>query len=298
VPGVHETMQASGVRVSDSLRSATVPRRRLILGVRRQINMTSVLTYCFLIVLAFAWIYRDSGTEDVFIVYGSQFRTACQMKAWSAFVVCGWRLLLLLTLAGACLWLAIRVMAQNSFGLSPFLLYAVVGAMVIAVGFLFPWISLSRRKRFNQLLASAAEKLTPIAVKFTEEPDPSREYQPAGYQTDGSWMAWHPKDELWQRPEMQATWFRIVPVVYATTSVPRTLAIPATWDSFLIWGDPTSWARSGELLPFTGPGGTRVMAGRIRRWAYQGKWSLLHTTMLSNEPDGAREWPITAESNG
>jgi hypothetical protein len=251
--------------------------------------MTSVLAYCCLIVLAFAWIYRDSGTEDVFIVYGRQFRTACQMKAWSALVVCGWRLLLLLTLAAACLWLAIRVMSQNSFGLSPFFLYAVAGSMVLAVGFLFPWISLCRRQRVNRFLASAADRLTPICVKFTEEADPSREYQPAAYQTDGSWQAWHPKEELWQKPETQATWLRIAPVVYTTPGVPRTLAIPATWEIFLIWGDATSWARPGELLPFAGPDGTRFVAGRIRRLAHQGKWSILRTTMLSDEQPGARE---------
>lgn len=260
--------------------------------------MTSVLAYCCVIVLAFTWIYRDSGTEDIFIVYGSQFRNICQMKAWSVLVDCGWRLLLLLTLAAACLWLAIRVKAQNSFGLSPFYLYAVVGVMVVAVGFLLPWISLCRNQRINRYLSSAAVRLTPIAAKFTEEPDPSREYQLAEYQTDGSWLAWHPTDELWQKPETQATWFRIAPVVYATASVPRTLAIPATWERFLVWGDPTSWARSGKLLPFTGPGGTRFVAGRIRRLARQDRWSLLHATMVSDEPGDAREWPIASESNG
>jgi hypothetical protein len=250
--------------------------------------MISVLAYCCLIVPAFAWIYFDSGTEEVFIVYGSQFCTACQMKAWSALVACGWRLLLLLTLTTSCLWLTIHVTTQNSLGLSSLVLYAVAGAMVVAVASLFPWISLCRRQRINQFLASAAERLTPIALKFVEDDQPSGEYQPAAYHTDGSWLAWHPKDELWQKPETQATWFRIAPVVYATASVPRTLAIPATWEIFLIWGDPSSWARSGELLPFTGPGGTRFMAGRIRRLAHQGKWSILRTTMLSGEPTGAR----------
>jgi hypothetical protein len=249
-----------------------------------RINMISVLAYCCLIVLALAWIYRDSGTEDVFIVYGSQFRNACEMKAWAALVACGWRLLLFLILATACLWLTIRTASQNPFGVSPFVLHGLAGLMAAAVGFFFPWISLCRRQRINRFLASAAEKLTPIALKFAENDDPSGEYQPAAYQTDGSWLAWHPKDELWQKPETQATWFRIAPVVYATASVPRTLAIPATWEIFLIWGDPSSWARSGELLPFTGPGGTRFMAGRIRRLAHQGKWSILRTTMLSDEP--------------
>ena len=189
-------------------------------------------------------------------------------------------------------------MRQNSFGLSPFLLCAVVGAMVVAVGFLFPWISLCRRQRLNRFLASAADRLTPIAVKFTEEADPSREYQPAACHTDASWQAWHPKDELWQKPETQATWLQIAPVVYAMPSEPRTLAIPATWEIFLIWGDAGSWARPGDLLPFEGPNGTRFVAGKIRRLADQGKWSILRTTMLSDEPDDAREWPIAAESHG
>ena len=298
-PRVAEQSIATERRIGSIPLASRFGRRRLNRVVRRpRTNMMSVLAYCCLVVLAFAWIYRDAGTEDVFIVYGNQFRTACQMKAWSALVVCGWRLLLLMTLAAACLWLAIRVMSQNSFELSPFLLYVVVGAMVVAVGFLFPWISICRRQRVNRFLASAAERLTAIAVKFTEEADPSREYQPAAYHTEGSWQAWHPKDELWQKPETQAIWFRIAPVVYATASVPRTLAIPATWEIFLIWGDPSSWARSGELLPFTGPGGTRFKAGGIRRLAHQGKWSLLRTTMLSDEPDDAREWPIASESNG
>lgn len=244
--------------------------------------MISLLAFCCLIVLALAWIYFDSGTEDVFLVYGSQFRTACEMKAWSVFVACGWRLLAFLAMATACLWLTIRVTSQNPFGVPPFLLYAMAGAMIATVGFLFLWISLCRRQRVNRFVRSAAERLMQVAVKFAEESDVPAEYRPADYQTDGNWLAWHPKDAIWQAPETKATWFRIVPVVYATPSVPRTLVIPVDWKIFLIWGDATSSVRPGELLPFRGPHGVRFTAGRVRRLAHQGKWSVLRATMMDD----------------
>ncbi len=87
------------------------------------------------IVVCYIWIYFDSGTDDIFLVYGPSFRAALDMKAWSAFGSSGWRLLdvpkyraskiayaAILTLVGIChrdiLGSEFNSMTYDSFGFS------------------------------------------------------------------------------------------------------------------------------------------------------------------------------------
>lgn len=209
------------------------------------------------------WIALDAGTEDVFIVYGRMFPIALQMKAWSVFMSCGWRFAIIVGAIILNISLAYRAIS-NGADVDTATFVAWCMAVLLSIG-LVPWAFLMRALRQRRSTNANAISLAETASLLTTAPDLSRELERAEYTTETGWDAWHPNAERFQSPEGQKLWSRVVPVVYTSTEIPRTVVIPIDWSSFCVWGPPT-FAHPGELLPFAGPGTSRFRAGsRVRR---------------------------------
>jgi hypothetical protein len=206
------------------------------------------------------WIALDAGTGDVFLVYGCMIRTAWQMKAWSVFVSCGWRLAVIVGVILLNVSLAYRATISNSADLGTATLIGWCFAVVLAIG-LVPWTFKMSILRQRRLVAANAMMLAETAEHLSTLPDLSLELNRAEYTTESGWDAWHPNSERFQSAEGQKLWTRVVPVIYTSAEFPRTVVIPIDWSSFCVWGRPPAFAHSGKLLPFYGPGTSRFRAG-------------------------------------
>jgi hypothetical protein len=221
-------------------------------------------------ITCFVWIALDSKTDDIFIVYGRMIRTAWQMRAWSVFVSCGWRFVIVVSVILLNVSVAFQAIIGNGIDADFGKLGAWCFAVLLAVG-LVPWTFMMRARRQSRLTIANAKLLAETASQLCTVPDLSSELEPAGYSNESGWDAWHPNSERFQSLEGRELWSRVVPVVYTSAQFPRTVVIPIDWSNFSVWGCQPSFAHPGELLPFGGPGTSRFRAGsRVRRLASAG----------------------------
>lgn len=216
-------------------------------------------------VICLIWIALDTGTDDVFLVYGHMIRTAWQMRAWSVFIACGWRFAIIAGVILLNVSLAYQATINNSIDADSATVALWCLAVLLAISSV-PWTFLMRALRQRRWTNATATMLTETATHLRTVPNLSSELERAEYKNKSGWDAWHPNAERFQSAEGQQLWSRVVPVVYTSSDFPRTVVIPIDWSSFCIWGCPPSFAQSGELLPFGGPGTSRFRAGAsVRR---------------------------------
>jgi hypothetical protein len=237
-------------------------------------------------VVCLIWIALDAGTEEVFIVYGPMLRTAWQMKAWSVFASCGWRLALI---AGVIL-LNVPPAYQATIGNGVNTGTAIVAvwclAVLLAIG-LVPWTFLMRSARKRRFTNATALILKETATHLSTVPDLSSGLEPAEYKNESGWDAWHPNSQCFQSADGQKLWSRAVPVVYTSAEFPRTVVIPIDWSDFCVWGGRPTFAGFHKLLPFGGPGTARFRVGpNIRRLEVADCWIVRAELEL---PDGSDE---------
>ena len=211
-------------------------------------------------VICAIWIALDSGTEDVFIVYGRMFRTAWQMRAWSAFVSCGWRFGLIVGAILVNVSLAYQATIRNRIDADTATIAPWCLAVLLAAG-LVPWTFLMRVLHQRRTTNADAKRLTDMANRLCTAPDLSSELERADYSTESGWDAWHPHTRFFESSEGRKLWGRVAPVVYTSTESPRTVVIPLDWEYFCVWGRPPAFAESNKLLPFGGPGVSRFRVG-------------------------------------
>ena len=236
------------------------------------------------------WIALDAWTADVFLVYGCMIRTAWQMKAWWVFVSCGWRLAVIVGVILLNLSLAYQATISNGADLDTATFIGWCFAVALAIG-LVPWTFKARTLRQRRLTAANAMMLAETAEHLSTLSDLSLELERAEYTTESGWDAWHPNSERFQSAEGQKLWTRVgvVPDIYTSDEVPRTVVIPIDWSSFCVWGRPPAFAHSGKLLPFYGPGTSRFRAGScVRRLEAAGDcWIVQAELQLPDETEQA-----------
>jgi hypothetical protein len=213
-------------------------------------------------IICVIWIALDAVTEDVFIVYGRMIRTAWQMKAWSAFVSCGWRFALIAGVILLNISLAYQAIIGNRIDADAGTSALWCLAVLLAIG-LVPWTFLVRTLHQRRSTNATAMMLTETATHLCTVSDLSSELERAEYTNESGWDAWHPTSERFQ----------------------CTVVIPIDWTNFCVWGGPPTFAKSGKLLPFGGPGISRFRAGPgVRRLEAAGdSWIVQAELELSEE---------------
>lgn len=244
--------------------------------------MVALIVYIAAIAVAYVWIAADHGTEEVFVVYGRAFPVALQMRAWAVLRDLGVRLVLLIAIVFVACFMALSV---------PLPLISCVPVVILRVAMLsvalcvLPFTRLMPVWRRRQAVLRTLTRLTPFAEGLSNG-DISEQHQPADYQVDEEWTAWHPKTELWREASTDAYWWNgivIVPVLYASKPDPRQLVFPFDFRTFLVWNGPLVIPEGACTLPFTGPGGTRFRYRSQRQCKKMEMWWLLQADMVDLE---------------
>src|SRR5689334_10455024 len=109
--------------------------------------------------ICYAWIVLDNTFDDVFVVYGRSFRAARQMRAWSAFASCGWRLLILVGVIALNVSLAYQATIRSEAGADALTIAMWSGAVLLAFG-LVPWTFVMSKTHKRQLLLANVRTLS------------------------------------------------------------------------------------------------------------------------------------------
>jgi hypothetical protein len=145
-----------------------------------------------------------------------------------------------------------------------------------------PWIFLADYLRVQRRLRSKAAQLASLVALVTSGSDFAQELQPAGYDTDDSWTAWHPKQQHWQSQEY---WSGIVPVAYVRQSKVPSIVVPFDWTLFLAWKLPAGSALPGLFLPFHGPGGSSFRVRSVQRLRHCPEWTVINAELYDESYD-------------
>ena len=216
------------------------------------------------IVLCFVWIACDPWMQEAFLVYGRAFRTAIDMKAWTIMWKCGWRLAIVIMTIALTFWLTIdatlfRAAATTSVSKVAWYMLLILSLMLVAWPFVVS--SVRERRRADELALALTETVEQIA----KANDLCKSFDLAGYENEGDWVAWHPKQEVFERTEESNIWRRIGPVVYTSPSRMKTIVIPIDFCNFCVWGSRPIFAKRNSYLPFHGPGATKFRTLSIRK---------------------------------
>jgi hypothetical protein len=217
-------------------------------------------------------------------------RTAWQMKAWSVFVSCGWRLALIAGVILLNMSLAYQATISNGVNAGTAVVALWCFAVLLAIG-LVPWTFLMRSARKRRFTNATALILKGTATHLSTVPDLSSELEPAEYTNESGWDAWHPNSQWFQSAEGQKLWSRAVPVVYTSVELPRTVVIPIDFSDFCVWGGRPTFADLDKLLPFGGPGTARFrVRPKVRRLEVADCWIVRAELELPNETGEGRQY--------
>ena len=233
--------------------------------------------YILMSLVALTWIACDSGMIAIFELFQrDQHVVARDMGMyWSWALRHTWRCVVLLLLVASNATLASLLLAQNPFQLDAVGRTAVFGAMLIGSLVMIPWIFVADSLRRQRQFRSKATQLTRLVALVGAEPDLAQHLEPAGYDSDDSWTAWHPRLHNWH----EDYWTGIVPVLYVRQREYPTIVVPLDWRVFLAWNLPAGIALPGRDLPFHGPGGSSFRVRSAYGLKYRPGWTVINADL-------------------
>lgn len=239
--------------------------------------MLVLYSYSLVLCSAAAWslLDRDSNAAYEFLRSRSH-ATARDMGLYSEWLKYSLtRFSLLAVHVAVALAAAISMSTQNQFELRTPAQIGASCALVAGALLLFTLPDIAARIRFARFLNKTAGQLAASLINAACEGGQREDLEPARYDAQEGWSAWHPKDEYWKSDRL---WSVVVPVVYLRCAAGGSLALPIDWVHFLFWKRPIEIER-GEYLPFRGPGGTSFRVERIHGVIGRPEWSVVQADM-------------------
>ncbi|TWT51473.1 hypothetical protein Pla22_42510 [Rubripirellula amarantea] len=237
------------------------------------------------IIVCYIWIACDPWMQEAFLVYGRAFCAAIEMKAWGIMFRCGWRLLVVLTVIVSVLGFAADAVLIDPGDITRPLAFAWATLVVFAVA-LLPWPFVIAAYRYRREIDGFVDELSPIAVRIAGTTDLDDTFDPAHYENDGDWIAWHPSTSEFNAADKDSVWRRIAPVFYTSPSHPGSVVFAIDWSSFAVWGNLPPLPPVGCYLSFRGPGSTKFRHLSSRRSKTQANCWVIRADMDMHQEAG------------
>jgi len=185
------------------------------------------------------------------------------MKAWDILYSCGWRFCVVIATICAALWFALDaiVLHGNDTTSSTKIVWSMLAALAVGM---FPWrfavVAIQNRRETD----SRVNQVTEAALRVASTRGMDTTLVPAGYENADDWTAWHPSHAEFASGDKTSIWNRVVPVFYTSPTHPGTVVIPIDWENFAVWGPIPALPKTGEHLPFHGPGNSSFRLRSVR----------------------------------